>query len=235
MPRPPHPRRIDQSLQPFGFKPIGRPIWQTQVVTLGLDGLEALRLADLEGLYQEAAAERMGVSRPTFARILATAHATVAQALVGGRTLVIGEAPVIGVADRSLARCTGAAGAAAAAAAAMERDGEEPRRVSGLRRRAPSGPKEGTMPRFDGTGPCGGGPMGDRGRWCWVAPSEVDAAGRGVGRGGSPWGGGRGRCRGGGHSRWRRSLGSRRGPCRGFAARWTVLAPPRPAGPGEQM
>ena len=62
---------------------------------MGLDGLEALRLADLEGLYQEAAAEHMGVSRPTFARILARAHAAVAEALVVGKVLVIGEAPVV--------------------------------------------------------------------------------------------------------------------------------------------
>jgi predicted DNA-binding protein (UPF0251 family) len=95
MPRPPHPRRVDRSLQIPGFKPIGRPVWQSQAVTLGLDGLEALRLADLEGLYQEAAAEHMGVSRPTFARILARARAAVAEALVEGKVLLIGEAPVV--------------------------------------------------------------------------------------------------------------------------------------------
>jgi len=32
--------------------------------------LEALRLADLEGRYQEKAAEQMGVSRSTFQRIV---------------------------------------------------------------------------------------------------------------------------------------------------------------------
>lgn len=95
MPRPPHPRRIDRHALAVGFKPMGRPVWQTQAVTLGLDGLEALRLADLEGLYQEAAAEHMGVSRPTLARILARARATVAEALVEGKVLLIGEAPVV--------------------------------------------------------------------------------------------------------------------------------------------
>lgn len=54
-----------------------------------LDEYEALRLADLEGLYQEQAAERMGVSRPTFGRILSSAHRKVAEALVGGKTLRI--------------------------------------------------------------------------------------------------------------------------------------------------
>jgi len=89
MPRPPHPRRIDQGLDTLGFRPIGRPGWDLPRVTLPLDGLEALRLADLEGLYQEAAAERMGVSRATFARILARARAVVAEALVGGKILLI--------------------------------------------------------------------------------------------------------------------------------------------------
>jgi len=64
-------------------------------VVLGIDGLEALRLADGEGLYQEAAAERMGVSRPTFSRILAEARQAVARALTEERALVIGDAPVV--------------------------------------------------------------------------------------------------------------------------------------------
>jgi predicted DNA-binding protein (UPF0251 family) len=95
MPRPPHLRRIDRNLDVVGFKPIGRPVWETPSVTLGLDGLEALRLADLEGLYQEAAAEQMGVSRPTFARILTRARAAVTEALIEGKVLVIGDAPVV--------------------------------------------------------------------------------------------------------------------------------------------
>jgi hypothetical protein len=65
------------------------------VATLRLDELEALRLADLEGLYQEAAAERMGVSRPTFARILARARSTVARALIEERLLVVEDGPVV--------------------------------------------------------------------------------------------------------------------------------------------
>jgi predicted DNA-binding protein (UPF0251 family) len=59
-------------------------------VDLTLDGLEALRLADLEGLYQEEAAQRMGVSRATFARVLAAARRAVADSLVHGKALEIG-------------------------------------------------------------------------------------------------------------------------------------------------
>jgi hypothetical protein len=65
------------------------------VVTLRADELEALRLADIEGLYQEAAAERMGVSRATFARILARARSVVARAIVEEKLLAIGDGPVV--------------------------------------------------------------------------------------------------------------------------------------------
>jgi len=77
------------------FKPIGRRAPGLDVETLRLDELEALRLADLEGLYQEAAAERMGVSRPTFARILARARSAVARALIEERLLVVEDGPVV--------------------------------------------------------------------------------------------------------------------------------------------
>ena len=60
-----------------------------ETVNLTLDGLEALRLADLEGLYQEEAARRMGVSRATFARVLAAARRAVADALVHGQAVEV--------------------------------------------------------------------------------------------------------------------------------------------------
>ena len=83
MGRPEKLRTISCGGHGRGFKPVGRPARELEVETLRVDELEALRLADLEGLYQEAAAERMGVSRPTFARILARARSVVARALVG--------------------------------------------------------------------------------------------------------------------------------------------------------
>lgn len=48
-----------------------------------------MRLADLEGLYQEEAARRMGISRTTLSRTLAEARRKVADALVGGKRLVV--------------------------------------------------------------------------------------------------------------------------------------------------
>jgi predicted DNA-binding protein (UPF0251 family) len=78
-----------------GFKPIGRPAVELEAETLRHDELEALRLADVEGLYQETAAEQMGVSRATFARILSRARSTVARAILEERLLVIGDGPVV--------------------------------------------------------------------------------------------------------------------------------------------
>jgi len=102
MARPEKLRRIGCLGGGRGFKPIGRPAAELGVETLRLDELEALRLADLEGLYQEAAAERMGVSRATFARILERARASVARALIGERLLVIGDGPVLAWPDGPL-------------------------------------------------------------------------------------------------------------------------------------
>lgn len=71
-------------------------------VVLRVDELEALRLADLEGLYQEDCALRMGISRTTLSRTLAQARRKVTDALINGKRLVvmpareIPEAPVVG-------------------------------------------------------------------------------------------------------------------------------------------
>ena len=51
--------------------------------------LEALRLVDLEGLSQEEAGERMGVSRGTIWRLIQSARKKTAQALTEGRPLRI--------------------------------------------------------------------------------------------------------------------------------------------------
>jgi uncharacterized protein len=62
---------------------------------IGLDELEAIRLADLEGLYQDAAAGRMGVSRQTYARILSRGRHAVAASLLEAKMLVVESGPVI--------------------------------------------------------------------------------------------------------------------------------------------
>jgi uncharacterized protein len=68
---------------------------EADAMSIGLDELEAIRLADVEGLYQDAAARRMGVSRQTYGRVLARARHTVAASLVERRMLLVGRGPVI--------------------------------------------------------------------------------------------------------------------------------------------
>jgi len=71
------------------FKPRGIPLRMLEEIILTIDEFEAIRLADLEGLYQEESAEKMNVSRQTFGRIIESAHKKVAEALVRGRALKI--------------------------------------------------------------------------------------------------------------------------------------------------
>jgi len=73
----------------MAFKPAGIPTSRLGCVTLTVDELEAIHLADLDGLYQEEAAKKMGVSRQTFGRIVGSAHRTIADALVNGKLLFI--------------------------------------------------------------------------------------------------------------------------------------------------
>lgn len=58
-------------------------------VCLSVDEAEAIRLKDLEGLEQEEGADRMGISRPTFQRILLSGRQKVADALLNGKAMKI--------------------------------------------------------------------------------------------------------------------------------------------------
>jgi predicted DNA-binding protein (UPF0251 family) len=89
MPRPGKFRRICQKPVANYYKPRGIPLSVLEHVNLTFDELEAIRLADLEGLYQEAASEQMNVSRQTFGRIIDSAHKKIADALVNGKALSI--------------------------------------------------------------------------------------------------------------------------------------------------
>jgi predicted DNA-binding protein (UPF0251 family) len=71
------------------FKPRGVPLAALEEVALTVDEFEAIRLADLEKLYQEDAAGRMRISRQTFGRIIDSAHRKVAEALVECKALKI--------------------------------------------------------------------------------------------------------------------------------------------------
>ena len=90
MPRPCCRRQISGKLRCASFRPEGGAESAGEEVVLALDELEALRLVDLLGHYQEEAAGEMRVSRQTLGRILEKARRTTADALVNGKTLRIG-------------------------------------------------------------------------------------------------------------------------------------------------
>ena len=74
---------------PIIFKPVGIPLDGLETITLLYEELEAMRLIDLDGHYQEDAAEQMGISRSTIQRIVTEARRKVTQALVVGTALQI--------------------------------------------------------------------------------------------------------------------------------------------------
>jgi predicted DNA-binding protein (UPF0251 family)/predicted Fe-Mo cluster-binding NifX family protein len=72
------------------YKPRGIPLRDMEIVTLKDEEWEAINLADYKGLKQEDAARLMGISRPTFSRLISSARKAVASALIEGAALEIG-------------------------------------------------------------------------------------------------------------------------------------------------
>ena len=94
MPRPRKRRNCRRFDGDRVFKPRSIPMSELEVVRLGVDELEALRLCDLEGHEQESAGELMGISRGTVQRLLKTGRAKVLQALLDSSALVIGKGEI---------------------------------------------------------------------------------------------------------------------------------------------
>jgi predicted DNA-binding protein (UPF0251 family)/predicted Fe-Mo cluster-binding NifX family protein len=87
MPRPFCKKTINIFSKYEVFRPNAIPLTELEEIILSLDELEALRLSDLEGLYQEAAARAMGISRQTFGRIIESARQKTANAILNGKAL----------------------------------------------------------------------------------------------------------------------------------------------------
>jgi predicted DNA-binding protein (UPF0251 family) len=85
--RIPTPVYIEHSPQANIFEPYPKGFGET--ITIEHEELEALRLVDLEGLSQEEAGERMGISRGTIWRFLKRAREKVSLALTEGRRIQI--------------------------------------------------------------------------------------------------------------------------------------------------
>lgn len=86
--RLPKPIRVEGPLPPtVVFYP--NPARHLEPILMDLAELEAFRLVDLEGLSQEEAAKRMGISRGTVWRLVKRARQKAAQALHEGRPIQI--------------------------------------------------------------------------------------------------------------------------------------------------
>jgi uncharacterized protein len=82
-------RRINFNPSINYFKPQGIPLRSLRETSLNPDELEALRLKHVKNLDQTQCAKKMGISRSTFQRILASVHQKVALALTEGRAIKI--------------------------------------------------------------------------------------------------------------------------------------------------
>ncbi len=91
MPRPKKHRHCECKVKGQAFKPTGIPLYELEHIPLHRDELEVIRLCDLEGLFQEQAGKRMGVSRGTVQRLLTSGRKKVAEALVSGAAIIFDE------------------------------------------------------------------------------------------------------------------------------------------------
>jgi uncharacterized protein len=82
MPRPVRNRKILCPPKMIGFKPFGMPLRDLEIIKLQYDEFESINLVNYQELAQEVAAEKMGVSRPTFTRVYNRALKKIAKAFV---------------------------------------------------------------------------------------------------------------------------------------------------------
>jgi len=69
------------------YKPYGVPLKKLEEVGLTLEELEAMNLRDKQGILQNDAAKKMGISRSSFQRLLRSARKKMISAIVEGKAL----------------------------------------------------------------------------------------------------------------------------------------------------
>jgi len=89
MPRPRKQRCCRRFRADRVFKPQGIPMRETRTAELSLDQFEAMRLCDHEGLDQQQAGERMGISRGTVQRLLYAGRHLVIEAILKNHAIAI--------------------------------------------------------------------------------------------------------------------------------------------------
>jgi predicted DNA-binding protein (UPF0251 family) len=83
------PKPITLGVIPPASSLTPNPAGNLEPIVIDIAELEAFRLVDLEGLSQEEAGQKMGVSRGTVWRLVQSARKKTAQALSEGRALSI--------------------------------------------------------------------------------------------------------------------------------------------------
>lgn len=82
-------RHIEADHRLVCFKPCGIRGKDLEKTELDFDEMEAIRLSDYEGLYQQECADKMGISRTTFSRVIQQAHKKISYALLHGKAIVM--------------------------------------------------------------------------------------------------------------------------------------------------
>ena len=94
-------RYIQKMPKILQFSPRGKP-GRPDEIELKVDEYEAIKLADLQGYDQSEGAMAMGISRPSFGRILRNGRTVIADALVNGKIIRIRTGDVqVGVRQRN--------------------------------------------------------------------------------------------------------------------------------------
>jgi uncharacterized protein len=88
-PRPIRARKISFDSNVIYFKPAGVPLRDLEEIIITFEEAESLRLKDVEELNQEECAKKMGISQPTFFRVLNSARKKVSDAIVNGKAIKI--------------------------------------------------------------------------------------------------------------------------------------------------
>jgi len=89
MARPQKSRKLCNPPKMKGFTPFGLLRCETEPISLKCEEYESIKLMNYDELNQDAAAEQMGISRPTFTRIYNQALKTITKAFVEGKSLLI--------------------------------------------------------------------------------------------------------------------------------------------------
>ena len=82
-------RIIDVDHSKVCFKPCGIKSKDLEKVIIYEDEMEAIRLSDYESLYQQECADKMGISRTTFSRLVESARKKIADALLNLKAISI--------------------------------------------------------------------------------------------------------------------------------------------------